>query len=125
MTTTDESPSVIIEPDLLPRASSMPRFPPKPPGLQRYFRCADVDEDGHEDCHYLLVANDLEHAKQLLRLAGVEFNDPSVPFDHARLAWKEIRDERAAEIYCDNTDIDGTRRPLNTFEPGDWFSSAW
>jgi hypothetical protein len=91
---------------------------------KRYFAMSDGDLD------YTIVANDLEHAKQIVRASGVEFHDPSVPFDKAELEWKEIDAGRAADIRVRDDDQrgagpDGNGWPLTTFEPGDWFCSEW
>ena len=51
---------------------------------------------------YYLVARDLEHAKQLLRDAGIEFTSEdgaSYPIDHPEVAdatWREISAQDAA-----------------------------
>jgi len=94
-----------------------------------------VDDGG---CEYSIVAADLEHAKHLLRSAGVEFtvddeaNDDfgiTVPIDDPRASgveWTEISHERAATTRVALGD-DGAPpvAMLSECKVGDWFSSEF
>ena len=92
----------------------------------RYFR---GDNDG---CTYTVVALDLEDAKDILRNAGITFigldasgnKNDGLPFEQATIEWREETPERAAEIRVFD-DEHSESRPLNTFKPGDWFSSEY
>jgi hypothetical protein len=117
----ETSDTVMIDPAL---TAAMPTYPAAEPGTQRYFEA----DDG--DCQYTIVARDRAHAEQILRDSGIEFGDPSVPFDQAEIEWTEIVGERAATIRVRDDDnrgtmLDGHGWPLDTFRPGDWFSSEW
>lgn len=109
---TFDEPSVVVEPTLVP--------PPRPVVLGcRYFKA----DDGGTD--YTIVATDLEHAKSILRASGLEFNDPSVPFDDAEIEWHEISAERAAQFKCYEDDGSIGPWPLDTFAAGNWFCSEY
>jgi hypothetical protein len=91
---------------------------------KRFF---DMD-DG--DVSYTVVANDLEHAEQIMRDAGIEFLDPSVPYDEARASgafdWSEMSTEQVARTRvhrCEAGQPDPV--PLVDCEIGDWFCSEW
>lgn len=99
---------------------------------KRFFEC---DDNG---CDYLIVATDMDHAKQIMRDARVEFGDPGVPLDQAvGLAWRELPIERADRIRCDVSDSDDPMAsrvrvplrigliPLSDCEIGEWFCSEW
>jgi hypothetical protein len=85
-------------------------------------------DDG--DASYCLVAPDLDHAKQLLRDAGVEFSaddGDSHPIDAPEVAnveWREISAQDAARQRVWLGD-DGTapQSVLAACEIGDWFTS--
>jgi len=86
-----------------------------------------VDDGG---ASYCLVARDLEHAKQLLRDAGVEFTSDdgnSHPIDApvvAGIGWREISAEDAAKKRVRLGD-DGAppQSVLAACAIGDWFTS--
>jgi hypothetical protein len=92
---------------------------------KRYF---GVDDGG---ASYWIVARDLDHAKQLLLDAGVDFtdddgdtaaiNDPRF----ASLEWEEISPERASQVMCWSEDGRGKYQPLAEYEIGDWFCSEY
>ena len=77
----------------------------------RYFHADDGDG------RYLIVANDREHALQIL----TEHVQAVLP------DLTEISEARAAQIDIDVEDDSGDgfveTRKLNTFEPGDWFAT--
>lgn len=93
-------------------------------GHKRFFL---VDDGG---ASYCLVASDLEHAKHLLREAGVEFtadDGSSYPIDAPEVAsveWREISVQDAARKRVWLGD-DGAppQSVLATCELGDWFTS--
>jgi hypothetical protein len=108
--------TVVVDPSL--------SIPPRPVGTtpRVYFR---VDDGG---ATYTVVSRDRAHAEQILRESGAEFgteDGSSVPYDQAKLEWKEISAERAAEIKVYEDDGSSGTFPLNTFEPGDWFCSEF
>jgi hypothetical protein len=88
-----------------------------------------VDDGG---ARYCLVARDLEHAKQLLRDAGVEFtadDGDSYPIDAPEVAdveWREITSQDAARrrvlLGLDGADPQSV---LAACEIGDWFTSEF
>ena len=79
---------------------------------------------------YWLVARDLDHAKQLLRDAGVEFTSEdgdSYPIDAPEVAdavWREVSAQDAAKKRVRLGD-DGAppESVLAACELGDWFTS--
>jgi len=91
---------------------------------KRFFH---VDDGG---AIYYLVARDLEHAKQLLRDAGVEFTSDagdSYPIDDPEVAgaeWREITAQDAAKkrVWLG---VDGAppQSVLAACSIGDWFTS--
>lgn len=91
---------------------------------KRFFH---VDDGG---ASYYLVANDLDHAKQLLRDSGVEFTAEdgfSYPIDATEVAeveWREISAQSAARKRVMLGD-DGTppQSVLAACQIGDWFTS--
>lgn len=92
--------------------------------IKRFFH---VDDGG---ASYYLVAQDLEHAKQLLRDSGVEFtaeDGDSYPIDApevAGLEWREISAHDAAKkrVWLG---LDGAppQSVLAACDLGDWFTS--
>lgn len=97
------------------------------PPVPKFFQCGD------DAVYYIVVALDMEGAKHVLRAAGVEFGDPSVPLDQAEdLTWKEIPAARAASIRCDTGDDDRVSPPhipglipLIECDLGEYFCSEW
>jgi hypothetical protein len=93
---------------------------------KRFFH---VDDGG---ASYCLVARDLEHAKQLLRDAGVEFTSEagdSYPIDAPEVAdavWREISAQDAARKRVWLGD-DGAppELVLAACAVGDWFTSEF
>jgi hypothetical protein len=85
----------------------------------RYFGADDGDVD------YTIVARDLDHAKEILRASGMEFGDPSLPFDQADLTWHEVSRERAARIRVHDDDRRGGVHALDTYPAGEWCCSEW
>lgn len=91
---------------------------------KRFFH---VDDGG---ASYYLVANDLGHAKQLLRDSGVEFTAEdgfSYPIDAPEVAeveWREVSAQDAARKRVMLGD-DGTppQSVLAACKIGDWFTS--
>ena len=81
---------------------------------------------------FYLVAHDLDHAKQLLRDAGVEFTSEagdSYPIDAPEVAdavWREISAQDAANKYVWLGDNGGApRAALAACDIGDWFTSEF
>ena len=91
---------------------------------KRFFH---VDDGG---ASYVLVARDLEHAKQLLRDSGVEFtadDGNTFPVDAPEVAgveWREISAHAAAKrrVWLGD-DGAGPQSVLAACELGDWFTS--
>lgn len=94
------------------------------PGHKRFFL---VDDGG---ASYCLVATDLEHAKQLLRDAGVEFtadDGNSYLVDAPEVAgveWREISAHDAAKkrVWLGD-DGNPPQSVLAACQIGDWFTS--
>jgi hypothetical protein len=93
---------------------------------KRFFH---VDDGG---ASFFLVARDLEHAKQLLRDAGVEFTSEagdSYPIDAPEVAtavWREISLQDAENKYVWLGDNGGApRAALAACDLGDWFTSEF
>jgi hypothetical protein len=89
--------------------------------MKRFFH---LDDGGAE---YLVVARNQEHAEQIMRDSGIEFSDPSAPYDDARdaLIWIEMgTDDVARRMRC-HTESDRGVIPLVDAELGDWFCSEW
>ena len=91
---------------------------------KRFFH---VDDGG---ASYYLVAQDLEHAKQLLRDSGVEFTSDDGddhPIDAPEVAgveWRELSAQDAAKKrVCLGDDGSAPRSVLSACEIGDWFTS--
>jgi len=86
-----------------------------------------VDDGG---CEYVIVARDIEHAKQILREHSVEFtkeDGDSAPMDDpafAGLEWCELGAERAARIKVHTDDGRGIVS-LSDCQIGDFFCSEW
>lgn len=92
----------------------------------RFFQCEDGDGGG---ATYTVVARDLDHAKQILAEAGMEFDSDYGkglrPQDRgARLTWTEITTERAAQISIHDEDNPGPRN-LSQYPAGIWFCSEF
>lgn len=92
---------------------------------KRYFY---LDEDD-DRAHYIVVARSLEHAEETLRATGIEFGEPSEPYDTAKtrgiLNWHEMTDvEITSRQRCHTADDRGTI-PLSEANLGEWFSSEW
>jgi hypothetical protein len=91
---------------------------------KKYF---GVDDGGAE---YIIVARDVEHAKQVIRDHGIEFtkeDGDSAPIDDpafASLSWDEIPPERAAALKV-SVDDGRASIPLADAELGDFFCSEW
>jgi hypothetical protein len=91
--------------------------------IKRYFLVGDGG------CNYMIVARDVEHAKQIMK--GVEFtkeDGDSAPSDDpafAHLEWREIAQERAATIQIQHDDGRPAPYPLTEADLGDWFSSEF
>lgn len=91
---------------------------------KRFFH---VDDDG---AAYYVVANDLDHAKQILGEVGVELCDKdgdSYPIGSPEIAdieWQEISEQDAARrsVWL-GVDGAGPRTVLSACEVGDWFTS--
>jgi hypothetical protein len=94
--------------------------------MKRFFH---VDDGG---ASYSLVARDLDHAKQLLRDAGVEFTSYdgySYPIDAPQVAgavWREISAQDAEKKHVWLGDNGAPPQAvLAACEIGDWFSSEY
>lgn len=94
--------------------------------VKRFF---SVDDGG---VSYVLVAHDLQHAKQLLLDAGVEFtaeDGDSYPVDAAEVATVEWRELSPQEAERRRVWLGDDGRPpqaaLAACEVGDWFSSEF
>lgn len=87
----------------------------------RFFKC---DDNG--DVIYTICAIDLDHAKNILRRAGVEFGGyPSQPLDRAvDLEWSEYPPEKVARMICFTEDERGTIS-LAQARIGEWYSTEW
>ncbi len=87
----------------------------------RFFECDDDDE-----VTYTIVAIDLDHAKNVIRKAGIEFGSPSQPLDRAvGLTWRELSKERVARMLRCHTDDERGVIPLAQARIGEWFCSEW
>ncbi len=102
--------------------------PPHPrASSNRYFL---ADNNGYVD--YTIVATDLEHAQRILRednrgiVYMTEGDEETSDFDLADLRWREISAAEARErnVHANDGSMPDPR-PLDTFEPGDWFCSEW
>lgn len=99
----------------------------------------EIDDDG--DADYTIVARDRAHALEMIK--GIEFGDPSRPFEQAvdihdkPLELTPITMERAAKLRCrieEGEDQPYIRwliaqgrnpLPLSECDVGDWFCSEW
>lgn len=88
---------------------------------KRFFH---LDDDG---CiWYLVVARDLEHAKQTLREVHCLFGPAESPMDAAdTLTWTEMDAARVSGYRRCATQDDRGVIALADAEIGDWFSSEW
>lgn len=77
---------------------------------KRFFQIVRDDEE-----IVVGVASDAEHFKAVI--------DDAYDAEHNIASVKEISAEDALGIECDATEINMGKRPLSSFEPGDWFSS--
>ncbi|MGN6108952.1 MAG: hypothetical protein ACTHU0_27850 [Kofleriaceae bacterium] len=87
---------------------------------KRYFR---ADDDG---VRYSVVANDLEHARRILRECGVGFGESAAEVGREP-TWEEFDAERAGRVRCDTSEDDRGRGtiPLTECDLGEWFCSEW
>ena len=88
--------------------------------VKRFFRL----DDGCVS--YLLVARDLDHAKQLLRESNCMFGPGELPLDAAAtLTWSEMDAAQVVQKQrCHTEDARGCI-PLAEADVGDWFCSEW
>jgi hypothetical protein len=86
---------------------------------KRFFRF----EDG--PALYYAVARDLDHAKNMLMDAGIEWGDPSSTTPPEPV---ELSHESAGKVRCDMSeveDVPGRKQPLTECKIGEWFSTEY
>ena len=89
--------------------------------MKKFFQMTDANEDT-----YVIVANDLEHAKDVIRKSGVEFGYPSKPFDQAvGLEWSEMTDDQVARRTRIHTEDERGTIPLKQCNIGEWFCNEF
>lgn len=88
---------------------------------KRFFELNDAD------CvWYVVVAVDLDHAKNIVRKSGVRFGEDSVPLDEAQdLEWSELSKEQVARRQRCHTEDHRGVIPLADAGIGEWFSTEW
>jgi len=87
--------------------------------IKRYFAM----DDGAD---YVVVAQDMAHAEQILRDAQIEFGQWGKSYDECKadgdISWEEMTDQ---EVQNAKVDIDGVSTPLVDCNLGDWFCSEF